>query len=129
MAYGDSVRLGVMSDSMIAPRHTVIATAFTQQVHRLATAMAVPHDHTHATVSSSTSLVYQLNIPPDEIVGAHRSNSPVTSASEELRRLTSSSPELNVSMSSSSDISRPNSPLSSINSQTVKEENAFPFAD
>jgi hypothetical protein len=125
MTYGDSVRLGVMSDSMIAPRHTVIATAFPQQVYRLATAVAVPHDH--ATVSSSTSHVYQPNIPPDEFVSAHRSKNPVSSASDELRHLTSSSPEFNVS--TYSDTSRSNSPLSSLISHTLKEENTFPFAD
>jgi len=125
ITYGDSVRLGVMSDSMIAPRHTIIATAFPQQVYRLATAVAVTHDY--ATVSSSTSHVYQPNIPPDEIFSVHRSNTPVSSASEELRHLTSSSPELNVS--TSSDSSRSNSPLSSLISHTLKEENTYPFAD
>jgi hypothetical protein len=124
MTYGDSVRLGVMSDSMIAPRHTIIATAFPQQVYRLATTLAVPHDH--ATVSS-TSHVYQPNIPPDEIFSAHRSNTPLSSASEELRHLTSSSPELNIS--TTSDSSRSNSPLSSLISHTLKEENIYPFAD
>jgi hypothetical protein len=125
MTYGDSVRLGVMSDSMIAPRHTIIATAFPQQVSRLATAVAVPDDH--ATVSSSTSHVYQPNIPPDEIFSAHRSNTPVSSASEKLPHLTSSSSELNVS--TSLDSSRSNSPLSSLISHTLKEENTYPFAD
>jgi hypothetical protein len=125
MTYGDSVRLGVMSDSMIAPRHTVIATAFPQQLYRLATAVAAPHDQ--ATVSSATSHFYQPNIPPDEIVSAHISNTPVTSASEEFRHLTSSSPELNVS--TFSDTSRSDSPLPTLFPHTLKEENTFPFSD
>jgi hypothetical protein len=118
MTYGDAVRLGVMSDSMIAPRHTVIATAFPQQVYHLAA---------RAGVSASTSYVYQPNIPPEEIVSAQGSNTPVSSASEELRHLTSSSPELNVSTSSGT--SRSGSPLSSLNSHMLKEENVFPFTD
>jgi hypothetical protein len=41
--------------------------------------------------------------------------------------LTSSSPELNVS--TSSDSSRSKSPLSSLISHTLKEENTYPLAD
>jgi hypothetical protein len=125
MTYGDSVRLGVMSDSMIAPRHTVIATAFLQQVHHLAAQTGVTRDR--STVSPSAMYVYQPNIPPADIVSAQGSNTPVSSASEELWRLTSSSPELNVSTSSGT--SRSNSPLPSLHSYMLKEENMFPFTD
>lgn len=117
MTYGDTVRLGVMSDSMIAPQHTIIATGFLEQVYQLAAQAEVPQDR------ASSSYVYQPNIPPEGITSVPGSHTSGSSASEELRRLASSYVDLNIS--TSSDNSRSNSPPSSLNSYPLNEENTF----
>ncbi|XP_021938483.1 uncharacterized protein LOC110839019 isoform X2 [Zootermopsis nevadensis] len=124
MKYGDTVRLGVMVDSMIAPQHTVMASGFLQQVYQLAALAGVPRDRTSLSTSSH---VYQPNIPPEGITSAHGSNTSVSSASEELLRLAASSPDLNISTSSGT--TRSNSPESSLNSRLLNEEIIFPFTD
>jgi hypothetical protein len=121
MTYGDTVRLGVMSDSMIAPQHTAIATGFLQQVYQLAAQTEVPQDR------PSSSHVYQPNIPPEGITSAHGSYTSGSSASEELRRLASSYVDLNISTSSGT--SRSNSPPLSFNSHPLNEENISPATD
>jgi hypothetical protein len=124
MHYGDTVRLGVMADSMIAPQHAVIATGFPQQVYQLAAQAGVPRDRTSL---STFPHVYQPNIPPEGTISAHGSNTSVSSEYEELRRLVTNSPDINISTSSGT--TRSNSPESSFNSRPLNEENAFPFAD
>ncbi|XP_069685750.1 uncharacterized protein [Periplaneta americana] len=124
MNYGDCVRLAVMSDAMIAPQHSVITTSFMQQVYQLAAQAGVPRDRNGA---SSSSQVYQPNIPPEPTEHNFSSNTSVSSASEELRRLTTSSPELNASTSSGT--SRSVSPESGLCAHTLNEETIFPFTD
>jgi hypothetical protein len=110
-----------MSDSMIAPQHTIIATGFLEQVYQLAAQTEVPLD------CASFSHVFQPNIPPEEITSAHGSHTSGSSASEELRRLASSYVDLNISTSSGN--SGSNSPPSSCNSYPLNEENTFPVTD
>jgi hypothetical protein len=109
-----------MSDSMIAPQHTIIATAFIEQVYQLAA-------RTESPDCSSFSHVFQPNIPPEGIAGERGSHTSGSSASEELRRLASSYVDLNIS--TSSDNSGSNSPPSSCNSHPLNEESAFLVTD
>ncbi|PNF33020.1 hypothetical protein B7P43_G16381 [Cryptotermes secundus] len=121
MTYGDTVRLGVMSDSMIAPQHTNIVTGFLDQVYQLAAQTEVPLDR------ASFSHVYQPNIPPEGTTNAHGSHTSGSSASEELRRLASSYVDLNISTPSGN--SGSDSPPSSCSSHPLNEDNAFPVID
>ena len=130
MSYGDSVRLGVMADSMIAPGHTVVATNFLHQINMLAAMAGIPRDRNSLSTASSSSHNYQPNIPPDCAMSTRGSNTSVSSASDELRQLVNSSPELNIS--SSTDTSRSNSPASDYGARSTRssnEENIFPFTD
>jgi hypothetical protein len=121
MTYGDTVRLGVMSDSMIAPQHTIIATAFLEQVYQLAEKCGVPLEH------ASPPHVYQRNIPPEGITIVHGQSTSGSSASEELRHLASSYVDPNISSSAGS--SRSNSPASSVDSHPTNEDNASSATD
>ena len=124
MSYGDSVRLCVMADSMIAPGHTTLVTNFLQQINMLAAMAGISRDGISASTSSSN---YQPNIPPD---CTRSTNTSVSSASDELRELVNSSPELNIS--GSADTSRSNSPGSDTRARSTRssnEENIFPFTD
>jgi hypothetical protein len=121
MTYGDTVRLGVMSDSMIAPQHTIIATGFLEQVYQLAAKSGVPLEY------ASSSQVYQPNIPPEGFTSAHGQSTSGSSASEELRHLASSYVDLNTS--SSADPSRSDSPASSVDSHPMNEDNSSSVTD
>jgi hypothetical protein len=105
-----------MTDSMIAPQHTVIATAFLQQVYQLA-----------AKNHASSSHVYQPNIPPEGVSSSLGSHTSGSSASEELRDLTSSYMDVNTCTSSGT--SRSNTPPSTFNSHPSNEENTFSATD
>ncbi|KAJ9587824.1 hypothetical protein L9F63_018748, partial [Diploptera punctata] len=124
MSYGDSVRLGIMADSMIAPGHNVIATNFLYQINMLAAVAEIPREANN--VSTGTSIQsYQPNIPPDCAI-----SSSASSASGELRRLADISTDLN--NSTSQDTSRSNSPSSDSGTRSTRssnEENIFPFTD
>ena len=129
MSYGDSVRLGVMADQMIAPGHNVIATNFMQQINMLAAMAGIPRERSSFSTTSSSPHNYHPNILPDGAISTHGSNTSVSSASEELRRLGADSPDFN--MSTSPEISRSNSPESggAGSTRSSNEENIFPFTD
>nr|CAD7461595.1 unnamed protein product [Timema tahoe] len=55
MNYGDTVRLGVMSDALLSPQHSVIATGFLQQLSDLARCAGIPRDR-----SNSLDVIPQL---------------------------------------------------------------------
>nr|CAD7450882.1 unnamed protein product [Timema bartmani] len=48
MNYGDTVRLGVMSDALLSPQHSVIATGFLQQLSDLARCAGIPRDRSNS---------------------------------------------------------------------------------
>nr|CAD7433231.1 unnamed protein product [Timema monikensis] len=48
MNYGDTVRLGVMSDALLSPQHSVIATGFLQQLSDLAKCAGIPRDRSNS---------------------------------------------------------------------------------
>lgn len=55
MSYGDSVKLGVMSDTQISPQHSVISHSFDKQISQLATLAGVYRRPSRVSVTSTSS--------------------------------------------------------------------------
>lgn len=97
MSYGDSVKLGVMSDTQISPQHSVISHSFDKQISQLATLAGVYRRPSRVSVTSTSSTSsstwasfcasqsrikrsFETTVPATSFFWLYRLNSPILRA-------------------------------------------------